>query len=203
MYTPSADDVIGAVLFPPRAQQNVQYLRSQFDGIHHIADQRERQFKEQAQAAFSEQYSAQAQAQRDNILRDYMGMGLGSQTSILELSTIDELSMASAYMQPWIMALPQASELHHKQRIDGYSSTYVDANPGQTGWHNPYYRAATNGMYVEHGENAWLMQHWDDQPVATLSMDDQVKIHDTWSALAKHLDAKELDPTSAHGDEII
>lgn len=200
-YSNSADDVIDALLYPRAAVQNVEFMRNQFRGVEQMLDPHQREFRLAALAAFEQSQSDAAMQRNAEIIRQYYGTGLASQSVIVPLGTADELSMATPYMQNWLMACPEVSELYHKQVIDGYSGTYVDPCPGLTGWHNPYYRAATDGLIVKDNGVALIHQYFDDDGLK-LRLYEQESIVQSWRAMIDLLEAGEVDPSSPFGDSL-
>jgi hypothetical protein len=174
-------------------------MRNQFRDVGQMIDPQQQAFRMAALAAFENSQSDAAMQRNAEIIRQYYGTGLASQSVIVPLGTADELSMATPYMQNWLMACPGVSEMYHKQVIDGYSGTYVDPCPGQTGWHNPYYRAATDGLIVEEQGMPLIHQYFDDDGLK-LKLYEQESIVQSWNAMLNLLEAGEVDPTSPYGD---
>lgn len=198
----TADDVINALLFPQMAQQNVDYMRGQFQATAQLLDPAMQQFAAQAYKVFEDTHSAEALERQRRIQLEYQGVGLGSQTVILPVATLDEFCSATPYMQNWIMAHPGAAQLHIDQRLDGYSDTYVSPCPDLAGIHNPYYRAVTNGVHVDLGDTSVMQIHYGDDEIQISQADRQVVL-DSWEALQYHLDERDADPTHPSGDSMI
>ena len=139
-------------------------------------------------AYYQMQQHTMFQSYREDALRSLKAIGRGVETmyqtnGVSELYTIGQLQHANAVMQRWIMACPEVRTLYHQQRIDGYSDTYTDLNPGVVGLDHYEYRRVTNGM---------TMQHGDDE----LTFDEQIDIMYTWNRASAVLHAAVDDPTS-------
>jgi hypothetical protein len=67
-------------------------------------------------------------------------------------SELVHFQTASPLMQRYIMAEPTIRDAYHKQRIDGYSETYVDAEPGKIGDAHYDYRRIMTGIVHEDKE---------------------------------------------------
>lgn len=198
----SADDVIAALMFPPKSAQNIDFMRQQYASAQQLLDPAARAFAQQAYVAFEDNHSQAAQNRQRLIQLEYQGNGLGTQSVILPVATLQEFCSTTPYMQNWIMAHPVVAQLHVDQRMHGYQDTYVSPCPDLVGIHNPYYRAVTNGMHVDLGDTSVLQIHYEDDPIA-ISEADRLMVLDTWQAVQYHLDEKEADPTHPGGDPMI
>ncbi len=123
------------------------------------------------------------------------------------LLTIGALQQAQTAMQPWIMANPVVRELFHQQRLDGYSDTYVDMEPGLIGERHTDYRHVMHGMLqelpdTEDGEGNWKITFNDDdragQPELTFT--ERIDILTTWDAVEALLGPGKEDPTSVYAN---
>jgi len=118
---------------------------------------------------------------------------------IVELTTIGRLQHARPVMQRWIMAEPTVRNLYHQQRVDGYSGSYVDVNPGLVGEDHYDYRRATDGLVTEREDGIWQAECYFDELLpddTDLILDEQIEIQSTWAALVDSLRAGKEDPTS-------
>lgn len=114
---------------------------------------------------------------------------------ILEIGVMQH---APPTMQRWIMAEPTVRKMYQEQRVDGYGETYQDMHKGDIGENHYDYRRVMNGIVVEdeHG-NFTAPTFFDellDEP--ELTIEEQVDILDTWTALKAFLRKGNEDPTS-------
>lgn len=124
---------------------------------------------------------------------------------IVNLTTIEDLQVAQATMRRMIMANPVVRELYHKQRCDGYSDSYVDADPGKIGWdHYDYCRVMTG--IVEVTDESWKFTSvaHDQRPGdSELDFHDQFSIvAQTWPSLEAIMAQAAKDPTSEWNNDL-
>lgn len=121
---------------------------------------------------------------------------------IRPLYTIGEFQHAPLTMQRWLMAEPTTRALYNKQKIDGYSDTYIDVDPGTLGENHYDYRRAMDGLVVvDEDTGDWhAMQYLDELRTddVELELDQQVDIQQAWSYLRHHIRQKTDDPTSRY-----
>lgn len=124
---------------------------------------------------------------------------------IVNLTTIEDLQVAQAAMRRMIMANPVVRELYHKQRCDGYSDSYVDADPGKIGWdHYDYCRVMTG--IVEVTDESWKFTSvaHDQRPGdSELDFHDQFSVvAQTWPSLEAIMAQAAKDPTSEWNNDL-
>lgn len=124
------------------------------------------------------------------------------QDAIKPLAYLEEMQSACLTMQRWIMADPVIREMYHRQRVDGYSDTYVDMHPGTAGACHYDYQRVMDGMIVQNDEeqnwsftNFYDPQHEDDH---VLDHVDKADIVSTWDAVRVLLSMNEEDPTDPY-----
>lgn len=108
--------------------------------------------------------------------------------------------MAQPVMQRWIMANPMIRQMYHEQKLDGYSESYMDVDPGKIGEAHYDYRRVMDGVLVfGQGEEDWWRTEfieethdWDLE----LGIQDKADIIDTWSAIEAFVKGGSRDPTS-------
>ena len=125
-------------------------------------------------------------------------------SAVVAMIELEMMRKASISMQRWMMAEPTIRDLFHQQRVDGFSETYTDVDPGCIGDRHYDYRRAIDGLVVEDGDDFVCNIYSDDlrEGDAHLNIQEQVKIQVTWDSLRKHLaqKKKELeDPTNPNG----
>jgi hypothetical protein len=105
-------------------------------------------------------------------------------------------------MQRWVMANPMVRELYHKQRCDGYSSTYTDVSPGDIKENHYDYRRTTDGVMLETTEGDYVTKWYIEELLPSdrhLTNSEKIDIINTWTVVNNALMMKELDPTCNNG----
>lgn len=118
---------------------------------------------------------------------------------ICVLSDVGQFQYATVVMQRWVMAEPTVRQMFHAQLCDGYSDTYVDAQPGAIGKDHYDYRRVTNGVYVTQPDGTFAATTWVEDLHANdseLHMAEKSDILETWSNLRSLLGLGKDDPTS-------
>lgn len=119
---------------------------------------------------------------------------------VCPLWEIGKIQNASITMQRWIMAEPSVRKKYFEQRVDGYSGTYVDANPGVIGSDHYDYRRVMDGMMVvdEDGQEH-VTNYFDELKEGDKDLDitEKVDIISTWSIVADLLKYGKNDPTDS------
>lgn len=122
-------------------------------------------------------------------------------------STMSHFQNASPVMMPYIMAMPELSQLYADGKIDGYSSTnwsVIDST--QVGMNRYHYRRAIDGLYMEDpgtGEDHAIVMYEDVlNPTDELSRLQQADIQRTWDAARVLLKTQEFDFTSKTGGRL-
>ena len=109
-----------------------------------------------------------------------------------------DLQTATITMQRWIMANPMIRKMYHDQRCEGYSDTYVDADPGKVGEAHYDYRRVMSGV-VQVEEDSWEAKFYIDNlrdGDQELSNMDKTDILSTWRIAELFMGMGESDPTS-------
>ncbi len=194
-----------AMLYGAPKQSTIDFLNRQFENASQHLSEATRQFYQGAYDAFQQiQNNDYASRMLRAAGRAINNMWMTEE--VQPLLDIGRLQHAPVTMQRWVMAEPGLRKLYHQQRVEGYSDSYVDMDPGQVGRDHYDYRQATSGMifldnnYNEDGECGWYattfaggLREGDEG----LSFADQVDIQDTWKAIRKLREANsEDDPTS-------
>ena len=127
--------------------------------------------------------------------------------TITYLSTLDQLQTATPRNQRFIMANPVIRDHYHHGRIDGYSDTYVDMQPGVIGRAHYDYRIATHGIVQEtRNEEQEIVKYevtqyktdlakWDEP----LLQSNRIDIARTWTVALANLIEGEEEPTTRFG----
>jgi len=82
---------------------------------------------------------------------------------IKDIWDISEFQNAKSRMQDVVMAVPEIYNLYRQNRIDGFSDTWFDNEPGAVGNDREIYRAIHNGVWMEQeidGETSFKCEMW-------------------------------------------
>lgn len=130
--------------------------------------------------------------------------GLFQADIIRSISDITQFQIATPVMQRWIMANPMVRELYHEQKVDGYSDTYVDKDPGKVGKDHYDWRRVDNGMVHVADEGWYADQYAEELRPGDEELDacDQFRIMSSWHALENLLLQNKKDPTSPWNNDL-
>lgn len=122
---------------------------------------------------------------------------------IQPLTTVADFQQAPTIMIPWIMADPLLGRMYESNLCEGYGEEYKPLNGHTTGFFNPYYRAATDGAWIEVDDGQALQQtkHMEDFTGTEYQIDfaQQAAILQTWYNRREHGKAFKSDVTSRSG----
>lgn len=128
------------------------------------------------------------------------------------LDTVEAMQCAQTTMQRWIMACPEIRTEYHKQRIDGYSDSYVDVDPSSVGKQHLDWRMVNTGILefiddAEADQPDWKTSiYFEDGLIAEgdrpLLFNEKVEIRRTWDRALEFLAAGGEDPTSIYGNKL-
>lgn len=129
--------------------------------------------------------------------------------TISALDSLELIQTANVRMQRFMMANVELRKLHHAGRIDGYSETYVDIQPGVFGRDHYDYRVATHGVVQETREDDEITKYevtqyqmdlapWDEP----LLVRGRIDINRTWSVALANLIEGEEEPTTRFGGKL-
>ncbi len=196
--------VFDALAYSQPHASTLRFLTSQFENATSALMNAGQAFVEQARQAF-EQISG------SHAMRTLRAAGRAIRNAwqldeIRPMRDIGEFQHALPIMQRWIMAEPTTRKLYHQQRIDGYSDSYVDLEPGRIGEEHYDYRRVMDGILV--------VQETDDEEATTwtattymeellpddvdLELDQQMDILKAWDWLRAHIAQRGDDPTSRY-----
>ena len=117
---------------------------------------------------------------------------------IRPLLDLSEMQSACLTMQRWIMAEPTVREMFHRQRVAGFSDSYIDMEPDSIGSTHYDYQRVMDGMLVETDNGGYEFTHYFDpkhEEDHTLDIVDKVDILSTWDMVKVYLERNEEDPT--------
>lgn len=95
-------------------------------------------------------------------IRSIEGQDLVDPNTIQNICNSNMLHTANPTTQRYIMAMPELRELYHKQRVDGYSATYHDSEPGCVGKDHYDYRRVTDGVIIETEDSSTLTHYFQE-----------------------------------------
>lgn len=139
---------MGKGLFGTLSQNTVNYLKAEIQSLASNTSEYSKQLYERSLALFDQVNSEKANLLAEAVLSQVDSMmGL----DIIEpLLTIDLLQAAKPIMQNWIMTNPVIRQAMYDGKLEGYSDTYKDPEPGLVGHEMEAYRFLMNGVVVEH-----------------------------------------------------
>lgn len=117
-------------------------------------------------------------------------------------TNLSQLQNAGLVMQRYIMSEPVTRKLYHEQRIDGYSTTYVDPQPGKIGEEDYNYRQVMQGAVVDTEDGGWTCRTWVDDVVegeVALKFDERSNIRGTWWLARYYAELGKEDHTNQEG----
>lgn len=95
-------------------------------------------------------------------IRSIEGNDLVDPNTIQNINNSNMLSTVNPMTQRYIMAMPELREMYHKQRVDGYSGTYHDTEPGCVGKDHYDYRRITDGVIIETEDSSTLTHYFQE-----------------------------------------
>lgn len=205
------DEVFNALISGPPQQRTIDFVRNQFNNYNQSAvmSVAERKFYEQASVCVEQAVNSNAMRLAQSAARK-LKHGWDPE-SIRYLPTIGEIQFAPVKMQRYIMANPTVRQLYHQGKIDGYSDTYADRDPGLRADDHYDYRRVMNGIIVESEQEdpdltTWTATSWwddIDEADSELLPEQQFDILDTWDTCEELLESSTEDFTSVYGGDVV
>lgn len=198
-----------AMLYGSPKQETLNFLARQFDSVSQNLSEAGKRFYESAYDAFQQVNHDYAARMLRAAGRAVSNMWMND--CIQPLTTIGQLQHAPLSMVRWVMAEPSIRKLYQQQRVEGYSETYTDLDPGRIGPNHYDYRRATNGvLFVDdtpdaEGNYGWHATTYFDNLFETdsdLPLWQQADIQETWKAVRKLAAQGKEDPTSRFNADI-
>lgn len=193
----SAADAFDAELYGRKHHRTVEYLTRDVDNITHKLRDGGRRFREIIERDVYRPYDESRAARVIRAALRYTE-NVFMPDQIRYLRTIGEVQHAPSSMIAMLMAEPTVRRMYHQQRVDGYSESYTDTQPGKVGEDHYDYRRVVNGVFMEE-EGEWVATtYYEDLPPGTGELEflDQVDILRTWEQMRIHLMRRKEDPTS-------
>lgn len=196
-------DVFDAAVYGTPHQGTVDYVKEQFSrGWDNLTDVG-RSFFEEKRALVEAATSHDAFRKTEALARKFRHMW--DTDDIKQLNTLSELQQAKPTMQRWLMADPVARDLRNRNLIDGYSNTYDDWSPKDTGENHYDFRRVTDGIFIEDEDGngecvSYAESHVNDED--DLSFAQQGDINAGWNAQRELFKRRREDPTSPLNDRM-
>lgn len=192
--------LFGKGLFGTLSQNTVSYLQGQIGMLANASTEYGQRIFEKSMNIFNAINSDAAVMSAEIALSQIESMS--GQDMIECLNTIAQLQTAASQMQGWIMTDPTIRQAYFDGKIEGYSDTYIDHNPGLIGHEDPNYRLQMNGVFVPHEDASWQYSLYGDRADTKdgmLTLRQLAAIVETQEAARYALEAGDLDPTSQYG----
>lgn len=203
VITAPSGGVMGKGLFGTLSQNTVNYLQSQIQSLANSTTEYSKELYARSQALFEQVNSDKANQLAEAVLSQVDSMmGL----DIIEpLLTISQLQSAMPVMQNWIMVNPIIRQAMYDGKLEGYSDTYKDPEPGLIGHEMEAYRFLMNGVHVEHETQSHQYSLYYDREHnkdTQLSMRKLSAIVETQEAAVRAYLDGDQDPTSQYGAQL-
>lgn len=192
--------LFGKGLFGTLSSNTVNYLQNQISSLANAGTEYGRKIYERSMAMFDAINSDAAVLAAEAVLTQVESM-MG-QDMIEPLLTIPQLQAAQSQMQGWVMTSPVIRQAWYDGKLEGYSDTYQDPEPGRIGHEQEAYRQLMNGVFVPHETQSWQYSVYCDRPDdrdKMLTLRKVAAILDSHDAAEAAFEAGEQDPTSQYG----
>lgn len=133
-----------AVAFGPQNPKNEEYFRREMESMSQMTGVFSDAFVQKAFSIFDLYHGADAIAKGRAAMNQVSG--LAAVNTYRRIDKISDFQTAGPVMQRVIMANTMIREMYHQQRIDGFSDTYVDPDPGRSGENHYEWRRIMDGM---------------------------------------------------------
>lgn len=186
-----------AVAYGEQSYGNTLYFQSQVESARNIVDQFGKQLFSSAEALYERYNGSEAMRIAKAAMRAVTNIFLANK--IQPLTTIGNLQQAPLIMQNYLMVSPLVRALNQQQRIDGYSSSYIDPDPDLPTLEHPMYQELMNGIVQEDEEGNSFHTTYildSDENTRPLTFEDQVDILTTQEIMEAFIKAGLDDPTS-------
>lgn len=192
--------LFGKGLFGTLSSNTVQYLQSQISSLASAGTEYGKKVYERSMAMFDAINSDAAVLAAEVVLSQVESM-MG-QDMIEPLLTLPQLQGAQSIMQGWIMTSPVIRQAFYDGKLEGYSDTYVDPEPGRIGHEQEAYRSLMNGVFRDHETQSWQYSLYGDRPDdrdKMMTIRQVAAILQSQEAAEDAYAAGEQDPTSQYG----
>ncbi len=199
--------VLDYLMFPDQHPSNLDYFRNQVESISATLNDYGRRFMETSRDLYNTVHDSRLVNAAKAAMR-YIS-GAHHPNEIVYFNTLDDLRTAQPIMQRYVMADPVIRQAYFDYRIDGYSDTYVDMQPGKIGVEHYDYRRMMNGIVQdgtdEHGNYEWCAHIFTDELYEgdrELTLVEKVMAMRAGDLARMFLEAGKKDPTDVYGGDI-
>lgn len=197
---PNAGSLFGKGLFGNLSQNTLQWMQGNIAAVQGLGTEYSQKVYERSLALFNAINSDAAVLAAEAVLSQVESMT--GQDIIEALTSVSQLQAAQSQMQNYIMAHPVIRQAWYDGKVEGYSDTYVDPEPGRIGHEQQVFRQVMNGVLVPHEEASYQYSLYYDRASSidgVLSLRDVAAILDSQEAAVHALEAGEQDPVSQYG----
>lgn len=192
--------LFGKGLFGTLSQNTVNYLQDQIQSLANTGSEYGQKLYEKSMVLFNAVNSDAAVLAAEAVLNQVESM-MG-QDMIERLTTIPQLQAAQSQMQGWLMTDPTLRQAWYDGKVEGYSDTYNDPEPGRVGHEQQAYRQLMNGVFVPHETASYQYSMYFDRtsnPDEMLTLRQLSAIRESQDAAVRAYEDGEVDPTSQYG----
>ena len=193
--------------FPEQNPANQAYFRNQVQSFANTLTDYGRQFMEVSKNIYETIYDSEAIRKARAALK--FAKEAIHPNQIRELYTMTEFQTAMPIMQRYIMANVPIRTIYQDLKIDGYSDTYNDTEPGRIGVKHYDYRRVTDGMMMrtmdENNEVEFYVNNFAEElkpEDRDLDFIEKSMIMRIWDRIEHNLVEGAEDPTSPWGENI-
>lgn len=198
-----ASDAFDALVYGQAHPSTTQFLQNQLSTVSNYFTEAGRSFMEKTHQIFDHYNSSAAMEFARSAVRTVAG--IFDVRTIRQLSTLSDFTQANDIMQRYLMASPILTVMYLRQRIDGYSDTYVNMNGSTVGAANYDYRRVNNGILQWEGEEDWKITQYHEllrDGDRDLIFSEQLDILNSQRAMEMIIALGRDDPTSSTGGQL-
>lgn len=197
-------DGFEAARFAQPHPNTIAYIQNHLNLSQQFVNPQNEAFLNRSYEMFDKYYGAET-LQRMRTLSNVIGGNWQDDQRVRWINNVDDLQVAPHVMQRWLMAEPTTRQMYHQRRIDGYSDSYVDPEPGKIGEDHYDYRRVMNGILQQaEDQSLYSVEYIEDlmEGDPELLADEQFDIIRSWETLALNMLSGSDDPTSLWGGEV-
>lgn len=203
----SSSSAFDYFVFPENSQSDQSYFQQQVSRFSNTLTDYGRQFMEASKNIYDAINDSEAIRLAKAAL--YFSREVLHPNQIRFLYSVEDIQMAEPVMQRYIMANPAIRQVYETGRINGYSDTYVDSEPGKSGLDQYDYRRVVDEMVLFNKDNndeiTWGVNTITEELYPTdrnLDFLEKAAIMAVWGMVEDNLETGMYDPTSPWGDRI-
>lgn len=185
------------MMYAPKSRDNLEFLQNRSQHITQNLTEAGRNFFQGARDTWNDFFGEGAARLARAVTRTVASLW---ETNVVRaLETIGQMQNAPLVMQRGIMSDPYIKEMYLKQKIDGYSDTYVNRYGDTQGHDNYDYRRVNDGIVLEKeggGWEAWTYFEELEDSEDALYFDQQVEMLHSIGNIVRMIRRGKDDPTS-------